>query len=77
VKPVLTRKPNPDEPPDIFYYHSQDKTFPQQTTADQWFDESQFESYRMLGEHTVEKMNTDDWKEFIARTNESTMSRGG
>jgi len=24
--------------------------FPQQTTADQWYDESQFESYRKLGE---------------------------
>jgi hypothetical protein len=23
--------------------------FPQQTTADQWYDESQFESYRSLG----------------------------
>jgi hypothetical protein len=78
VKPVLTRVPSQDEPPDIFYYHSQDNTFPQQTTADQWFDESQFESYRMLGEHTVEKMNTDDWEKFIARKDGgSTMSRGG
>ena len=26
-------------------------TFPHQSTADQWFDELQFESYRALGEH--------------------------
>jgi hypothetical protein len=28
-------------------------TFPQESTAEQWFDEAQFESYRMLGLHTV------------------------
>jgi hypothetical protein len=61
VKPVLTD----DEPADIFYYHSQDTTFPQQTTADQWFSESQFESYRMLGFHSVEKMPLDMWAKLI------------
>jgi hypothetical protein len=61
VKPVLTD----DEPADIFYFRSQDTTFPQQTTADQWFSESQFESYRMLGYHTVEKMPLDTWSKFI------------
>jgi hypothetical protein len=29
-------------------------TFPHQTTADQFFDESQFESYRRLGMHIRE-----------------------
>lgn len=41
------------EPPDIAHYArttaKPGNTFPQQTTADQFFDESQFESYRELG----------------------------
>ena len=42
-----------DEPPDVRSYAAAQPTFPHQTTANQWFDESQTESYRMLGEHTV------------------------
>jgi hypothetical protein len=30
--------------------------FPHQSTGDQWFDESQTESYRMLGLHTVNEI---------------------
>jgi hypothetical protein len=41
------------EPIDIFNYAAASITFPHETTADQWFSESQFESYRMLGCHTV------------------------
>jgi hypothetical protein len=40
-----------DEPLDIARYVSQYPEFPHQSTADQWFDETQFESYRLLGEH--------------------------
>jgi hypothetical protein len=40
-----------DEPTDVLEYRQRQDTFPHQTTADQWFDESQFESYRMLGHH--------------------------
>lgn len=35
--------------PDIRNYAWANAEFPQQTTADQWFDEAQFESYRKLG----------------------------
>ena len=35
---------------DINRYSQEHGDFPQQTTADQWFDEAQFESYRRLGE---------------------------
>ncbi|HEY6362783.1 MAG TPA: patatin-like phospholipase family protein [Vicinamibacterales bacterium] len=35
---------------DISRYSQEYGDFPQQTTADQWFDEAQFESYRRLGE---------------------------
>jgi predicted acylesterase/phospholipase RssA len=40
----------PKHPADIKQYKWQAEEFPQQTTADQWFDEAQFESYRQLGE---------------------------
>jgi predicted acylesterase/phospholipase RssA len=38
-------------PDDVWRYSEKHKTFPHQSTADQWFDELQFESYRALGEH--------------------------
>ena len=38
-----------DLPPDIMHYRRTHKDFPHETTADQFFDESQFESYRHLG----------------------------
>jgi hypothetical protein len=34
---------------DILNYRKANKDFPHQSTADQWFDETQFESYRSLG----------------------------
>ncbi len=40
-----------DEASDVLSYHEQEPAFPHQSTADQWFDESQFESYRKLGYH--------------------------
>ena len=46
VKPTLLG----DEPADIRHYHEAHPDFPQQTTADQFFDEAQWESYRALGE---------------------------
>jgi hypothetical protein len=35
----------------VWRYYDQHQTFPHQSTADQWFDELQFESYRALGEY--------------------------
>ena len=35
----------------IANYHRANPEYPHQTTADQWFDETQFESYRALGYH--------------------------
>lgn len=37
-------------PDDVWQYFKKHETFPHQSTADQWFDELQFESYRALGE---------------------------
>jgi hypothetical protein len=38
-----------NEPKDIYNYATTYQTFPHQSTGDQWFSESQFESYRALG----------------------------
>ncbi len=54
IKPVLTG----DEEPDVLNYAATHPTFPHESTGDQWFDEDQFESYRMLGLHSVEKFCT-------------------
>ncbi len=48
-----------DEPRDIYEYFKTNPTFPHESTGDQFFSESQFESYRMLGAHTMEKFCTD------------------
>lgn len=37
-------------------YRAQEPTFPHQTTADQFFDEEQFEAYRALGFHAAESV---------------------
>lgn len=63
-----------DEPSDVLSYHREHPDFPHQTTADQWFSESQFESYRRLGQHVVEELfqgvpvdAREDTKEMFAR----------
>jgi hypothetical protein len=45
-----------NEPPDVASYHASFSAFPHQSTAEQWFDESQTESYRMLGQHTIDEI---------------------
>jgi hypothetical protein len=40
-----------DEPQDIVTYAKDHPAFPHESTLDQWFSESQFESYRKLGYH--------------------------
>ncbi len=45
-----------NEPRDIYEYFKSSDAFPHESTADQFFTESQFESYRMLGVHTMEKV---------------------
>ena len=48
-----------DEPRDIYEYFKTNPTFPHESTSDQFFSESQFESYRMLGAYTMEKFCRD------------------
>ena len=47
IKPTLSGS----EPADLSNYKCTHPGFPHESTADQWFDESQFESYRKLGHH--------------------------
>jgi hypothetical protein len=49
-KPTLTDA----DPVDIQNYRTLHPAFPHQSTANQWFDESQFESYRQLGRVSME-----------------------
>jgi hypothetical protein len=55
IKPMITG----DEPPDVVSYATANPAFPHQSTGDQWFNESQTESYRMLGKITVNEMCRD------------------
>jgi hypothetical protein len=56
-----------DEPPDVLQYAHVSRTFPHESTLDQFFSEGQFESYRALGHHiatevfgeAARRMNTE------------------
>jgi len=52
VKPVRLG----NEPPDVASYARAHPDFPHQTTANQWFDESQTESYRRLGWLSIDEI---------------------
>jgi len=52
IKPMVTG----NEPPDVATYHASHCDFPHQSTGNQWYDESQTESYRMLGLHTIQDL---------------------
>ena len=49
IKPMLLGT----EPPDVLSYHARYTDFPHESTANQWFTESQTESYRILGLETM------------------------
>jgi len=52
VKPAIYG----DEPQDVLHYKRSHDTFPHETTADQFFDEAQFESYRALGSFVMDRV---------------------
>lgn len=45
-----------DEPTDLINFKLQEPCFPHHSTVDQFFSESQFESYRRLGEHMAQHL---------------------
>lgn len=51
LKPTLTG----DEPEDVTQYRSSNKSFPHESTVDQFYDSAQWESYRLLGYHSILK----------------------
>jgi hypothetical protein len=55
LKPTVTG----DEPVDVANYARTHTAFPHESTTEQWFDEAQFESYRMLGLQTVSTLCGD------------------
>ena len=58
LRPVLVG----DLPVDLYNYSKANPAFPNDTTLDQWFNESQFESYRHLGRHLVEVMDQEAFR---------------
>jgi hypothetical protein len=57
LKPSVSAKG--DEPQDVLHYQSKKVDFPNESTADQYFDEAQWESYRRLGVHIARKLFRD------------------
>jgi Patatin-like phospholipase len=55
IKPGIYGK----EPRDVLNYAATHPDFPHESTADQWFDEAQFESYRQLGEYVGKCLSGD------------------
>jgi hypothetical protein len=56
VKPAFYAQ---HEPRDVYEYAKRNPEFPHESTVDQWFSESQFESYRALGHHIFEDISKD------------------
>ena len=56
------------EPEDVLSYAATHPAFPHEPTSDQWFDESQFESYRRLGLHVAETLFGTKAGTFTAET---------
>lgn len=71
IKPSITG----DESADILEYRERHTDFPHQTTFDQFFTESQFESYRALGKHIVEAVFEQSKKEMDGAIGAETNSR--
>jgi len=63
-----------DEPADVVQYRSNNPEFPHQSTNDQFFSESQFESYRRLGLHIVRDAFEDVEVELTGRGPEELLT---
>jgi hypothetical protein len=55
-----------DEPADVRAYAAANAKFPHETTLNQWFGESQFESYRSLGAYVIEAICQTDARDATA-----------
>jgi hypothetical protein len=57
LKPMMTG----EAPADVANYHTAHPEFPHEPTSDQFFSESQLESYRALGAHQLRTLCRRDW----------------
>ncbi len=55
IKPTVRGEGSPI-PYDVYSYTQLVDAFPHESTVDQWFSESQFESYRALAEHSLKQV---------------------
>jgi hypothetical protein len=55
----------PDVPIDVRAYGATSEAFPQESTIEQWFSESQFESYRRLGEHQMSNLGHQNYETMV------------
>jgi hypothetical protein len=62
IKPVILG----NEPVDVRHYRSQNGAFPHESTGDQFFSESQFESYRALGQHLATQIGLAEKTDSLA-----------
>jgi hypothetical protein len=60
IKPSLVK----GDPDDVLAYAGTNKCFPNDTTANQWFDETHFENYRALGQAAGESATDTIRNEF-------------
>jgi hypothetical protein len=71
LKPTLRGRGEHPVPYDVYSYSKTVDSFPHEPTTDQWFTESQFESYRALGFHSLEQIlggaAPRDFPDFFAR----------
>jgi hypothetical protein len=72
-KPTLRGRGLPI-PYDVYSYARNHSQFPHESTADQWFSESQFESYRALGLHAVTQVSggieSSDFEKFLGNVHD-------
>ena len=59
IKPTLCQ----NEPADVSNYAAAHPEFPHESTGDQFFSESQLESYRALGSHTIDEICPGDFRD--------------
>ncbi|HEY0943502.1 MAG TPA: patatin-like phospholipase family protein [Steroidobacter sp.] len=71
IKPTLRGRGEHPIPYDVYSYSRTIDAFPHEPTTDQWFSESQFESYRALGFHSLQQIlrgsAPHDFADFFAR----------
>lgn len=65
-----------NEPTDVNQYKSQHGAFPHESTGDQWYSESQFESYRKLGHHVALHVLAQARDDAAQRSRELAKQRG-